>query len=322
MENPVRPIKIGIVLPDSECTMDGRTAGWHDLMAMATLAEDLGFDSVWNQDHLLFRGDWNESPRSEAPWECWSILSAIAAVTSRIEIGPLVSCTSFRNPALLAKIATTVDEISGGRLILGLGAGWHEPEYDAFGYPFDHRVSRFEEALAIIHGLLRTGHVDFHGQHYTAADCELRPVGPRPGGIPIMIGSTSPRMLGLLAKYADLWNAYHSDRINDPSHLPEVNALVDNACIAAGRDPRQIGRTLGVIIDLDGTGGGRNSVNTSGAPPLRGTPEELARALVRFHAAGIVHLMAMLEPMTAEGIERFAPIVAIAERMWAEGEPA
>ena len=147
-------MKVGLILPDTEREMGGATARWSDLVADGQdgRGSRLRFDLERRPSHLSLPGK-----EVQGPWECWSLLAALAAVTSRVEIGPLVSCTSFRNPALLAKIADTVDEISGGRLVLGLGAGWHEPEYIAFGYPFDHRVSRFAEAIAIIHGLLRTG---------------------------------------------------------------------------------------------------------------------------------------------------------------------
>ncbi len=141
-----RPIKVGLLLPIIEGTMAGQTARWADLLAIARRAEELGFDSLWVSDHLLFRLPGREE-RPVGMWEGWSLLAALAAATSRIALGPFVSCTSFRNPALTAKMADTIDEISGGRLILGLGAGWHRPEYDAFGYPFDHRASRFEEAF-------------------------------------------------------------------------------------------------------------------------------------------------------------------------------
>src|SRR5215211_254506 len=200
-----RPLKVGLILPDTEREMGGETARWSDLVVMARMAEDLGFDSIWNADHLIYRFPDKDV---QGPWESWSLLAALAAVTSRVEIGPLVSCTSFRNPALLAKTADTVEEISGGRLILGLGAGWHEPEYIAFGYPFDHRVGRFAEAIRIIAGLLREGRVDFEGTYYQARDCELRPRGPRTSGPPIMIGTTGDRMLRLTAEFADLWNAW------------------------------------------------------------------------------------------------------------------
>src|SRR5205823_9829883 len=131
----------------------------------------------------------------EGEHEAWTIASAVAAVTDRVTVGTLVMCTSFRTPGLLAKMGATLDEVADGRLILGLGAGWHEPEYEAFGYPFDHRVDRFEEALGIILPLLRHGRVDVQGRYYEARACELAPRGPRPGGPPILIGGQGPRML-------------------------------------------------------------------------------------------------------------------------------
>src|SRR5262245_26659909 len=200
-------MKLGLILPEGEHDMGGSTARWSDYLAMARTAEAMGFDSLWFVDHLLYReGATTEPPQGVR--ECWSILAALAAVTDRVELAPLVSCTGYRNPALLAKIADTVDEIAGGRLVLALGAGWHEPEYRAFGYPYDHRYSRFAEALTIIHGLLRTGHVDFEGTWYSARDCELRPRGPRGNTIPIMLGTQGRKMLRLTARYADQWNAW------------------------------------------------------------------------------------------------------------------
>ncbi len=273
--------------------MGGATAGWGDLQAMAQLAEELGFDSIWNADHLIYRFPGREV---QGPWESWSLLAALAAVTSRVEIGPLVSCTSFRNPALLAKIADTVDEISGGRLVLGLGAGWHEPDYDAFGFPFDHRVSRFAEAIAIIHGLLRTGHVDFEGVYYQARDCELRPRGPRPQGPPIVIGSTAPRMLGLLAKYGDIWNAWARQSLEE---LAEDREKVDAALEAAGRDPATVERTVSLLVDLP-TATGRPSEEKPGLRPRE--PEELAAHLAEYAGAGISHVQLMLDPNTPQGI--------------------
>src|SRR5262249_11819737 len=155
-----RPLKVGLFLPFAENMIDGKSPRWSDLVSMAQCAEDVGFDSLWLGDHLVIRSDqpipWASGAKNIGTWECWSVLSALAAVTRRVELGPLVTCTGFRNPALIARMADTVDEISGGRLILGLGAGYHEPEYRAFGYPYDHRASRFAEALTIIHTLLHT----------------------------------------------------------------------------------------------------------------------------------------------------------------------
>src|SRR5688500_11103907 len=186
----MRPLKIGIFLNIFEGTdSEGQVTAaksWHELRAFAQRVEAIGFDSLWVPDHLLWREE-GEAGRTIGVWEGWSILAALAAVTERIELGTLVLCTAFRNPALLAKMADTVDEISGGRLILGVGAGYHEPEFRAFGYSFERRIDRFAEALQIIHPLLRTGSVDFRGRWYTAEECELRPRGPRPNGPPLMI---------------------------------------------------------------------------------------------------------------------------------------
>jgi len=194
-----RPLKIGVQLPEVE-----RETRWSELLDMTRAIEDLGYDSVWLGEHLLYR--WPErAPRG--PWEAWSMLAAIAASTGRIEFGPLVACTAFHNPAVLAKQAATIDEISGGRLILGLGAGWNETEFRAFGVPFDHRVDRFEEAFTIIRTLLQEGAIDFDGRFYQARDCELIPRGPRPSGPPLMIGSNGPRMLRIAVPHAQAWMA-------------------------------------------------------------------------------------------------------------------
>ena len=173
----LRPLKVGLFLPLWEESTRGRVPPWTEVLERAQAAEAVGFDSLWVPDHLILRFPDTET---EGVWEGWSILAALAAVTGRVELGQLVTCTAFRNPALLAKMADTVDEISGGRLTLALGAGWHEPEFQAFGYPFERRVSRFEEAVTIIHGLLKQGQIDFEGTYYQARDCELRPRGPRP----------------------------------------------------------------------------------------------------------------------------------------------
>jgi probable F420-dependent oxidoreductase len=300
-----RPLKVGLILPDTEREMGGATAGWSDLRDLARHAEALGFDSLWNADHLIYRFAGREV---QGPWECWSLLAALAAVTARVEIGPLVSCTSFRNPALLAKAADTVDEISGGRLVLGLGAGWHEPEYAAFGYPFDRRVGRFAEAIAIIHPLLRTGRVEFHGQYYQAEDCELRPRGPRREGPPIMIGSTAPRMLGLLAQYGDIWNAWARQSLDE---LAEDRAKVDAAMEAAGRDPATVARTVSLLVDLpDATG--RPSEEKPGLKPRE--PEELAAHLRSYAEAGISHVQLMLDPNTRAGMAWAARSLELLDR--------
>lgn len=299
-----RPLKVGLFLPFIETMLDGGTPRWTDLRTMAQLAEDIGFDSLWVGDHQIFRFETG----TFGSWECWSLLSALAAVTQRVTIGSLVTCMGYRNPALLAKMADTVDEISGGRLILGVGAGWHEPEYQAFGYPFDHRVGRFAEAIQIIHGLLRQGHIDFVGEYYQARDCELRPRGPQASRIPIMIGThRGPRMIELTARYADLWN---TDWVL-PQDLSPYTAALNAACVAIGREPGTLERTVAVRIDLLGV---RHSPFGGFSGQTSGSAEELAAFLRAYAALGITHVQVCLGPNTPVGIEGFAPVLALLDQ--------
>lgn len=302
-----RPLKIGVQLPEVE-----REVRWPELLAMARTAEDVGLDSLWVGDHLLFRFS---SRPSRGPWEAWSILAALAATTSRVEIGPLVVATTFHAPAMLAKKAATIDEISGGRLILGLGAGWNEAEYRAFGFPYDHRVSRFEEAFTIIRTLLREGAIDFDGQYYQARDCELVPRGPRPAGPPLMVGSIGERMLSITAPHADAWNAWYDWFGNAPEGLAPLNASVDAAAKAAGRAPHAIARTAAVYVQLPGgTGRVQGERPRNPAPPVTGTAEEIAAGLAAFAGAGISHLQLVLDPITAHSIEALGPVLEILDR--------
>jgi alkanesulfonate monooxygenase SsuD/methylene tetrahydromethanopterin reductase-like flavin-dependent oxidoreductase (luciferase family) len=301
---PLRPLKVGINLPTVEGTLAGKTASWADLLAFARRAEALGFDSLWVPDHLILR--WQEQTRGI--WECWSLLAALAAVTSRVALGPLVTCTAFRSPALLAKMADTVDEISGGRLIVGLGAGWNGPEDRAFGAPSDHRVDRFEEALQIIVPLLRTGHVDFAGKYYQARDCELRPRGPRPGGPPILIGAKGPRMLRLAATYADLWNA--EGPLRRPEEIIPLRASGDAACVEVGRHPATLGRSASVVVNLpmgQAQSGQRSSAQSE--QPGTASPEEIAEMLRSYAREGLSHVQLWLTPNTIAGLEWFAAVL-------------
>lgn len=301
-----RPLDVGLLLPDHERQFDGGTARWTDLREMARIGEDIGVDSIWVTDHLLHR---KEETEPRGAWECWSHLSALAAVTSTAQLGTLVVCTGFRNPALLAKMAVTVEEISDGRLILGIGAGWNEAEYRAFGYPFDHRVSRFEEALHILHGLLRHGAIDFQGAYYEARDCELRPRGPRPGGPPLLIGSFAPRMLSLLARYGDAWNIWWTHTGNVASGVAPYAAAVDEACLAAGRDPAAITRTASVLVAV-----GPERPSPPDVTPLSGTPAQIAAGLRSYADVGVGHLQVRLQPNIPASWERFGLVLVELDR--------
>lgn len=302
-----RPLKIGVQLPEVE-----REVRWPELLDMTRAIEDLGYDSVWLGEHLLYR--WPDRP-SRGPWEAWSMLAAIAAVTERIEFGPLVACTAFHNPAVLAKQASTIDEISGGRLILGLGAGWNETEFRAFGIPFDHRVDRFEEAFTIIRTLLQDGAIDFDGRFYQARDAELLPRGPRPTGPPLMIGSNGPRMLRIAAPYVQAWNSWFADIGNAPEGVAALRDVVDAACRDVGRDPAAIERTVAVLVKLPGgTGRVQGSYAEAQPVPLEGSPEAMAELLRAYARAGIAHVQLVIDPITRGSIEAFAPVLAELER--------
>ena len=274
--------------------------GYAAIRDMARHMEAAGLDSVWVYDHLLYR--WPGRP-TDGIWECWTILAALAEATQRVQLGTLVACTQFRNPALLAKMAATLDEVSGGRLTLGVGAGWHQPEFDAFGFPFDHRVSRFEEALQIIGPLLRVGRVDFSGTYYAARNCELIPRGPRPAGPPLLAAGKGPRMLRIAARYADAWNtAWHAS----PSSAREDVEQLHAACHAEGRDPASLQLTVSVAVSFPDLGGG-----AARGASLSGSAGAIAETLHGFEALGAQHIMVEFAPYTPEALDRFAEAVQV-----------
>ena len=295
-----RPLKIGVQLPEVEYV-----ASWPQQLEMARAAEEIGLDSVWVGDHLLYRDD---GKPTRAPWEAWTTLAALAAVTRRVEIGPLVAATSFHNPAMLAKKAATIEEISGGRLVLGLGAGWNRAEYDAYGFPFDHRVSRFEEAFTIIRSLLRTGRSDFRGTYYRLDDCELLPVGPRPGGPPLMVGSEGPRMLGITLPHVDAWNAWFTWFGNAPDAYRPMRQRIDEACRAAGRDPGAVERTVALFVAFPGAQGrSLGDLADAEVEPISGEPAVLAERLRDFAEEGVAHVQIVLDPITVDTIRALRP---------------
>jgi len=304
-----RPLRVGVQLPEVE-----REVPWTEYVAMARQAEDLGFDSLWLGDHLLYR---DRDGTTAGPWEAWSMLAALAGATSRITLGPLVACTAFHNPAILAKQAATLDEISGGRFVLGLGAGWNETEFRAFGLPYDHRISRFEEAFTIIRTLLREGSIDFEGRFYQARDCELIPRGPTPGGPPLLIGSSGERMLRITAPHVQAWNAWFADTANSPDGVPALRDRVDAACVEAGRDPGTIERSVAVLVELPGAIGRRtgDTPEDEVARPVRGTPEEMAAELRRYAEVGIAEVQLVVDPIDRRSIDRLGPVLELLDTL-------
>lgn len=310
VEHGRRPIKIGVNLPSGEGLMAGQTPHWPDILAMSRSLEEHGYDSVWLPDHFLMKFE-RGFTHPRGTWDCWTLIAAIAATTERLELGTLVSSTTFRNPAILARMVDTIEDISGGRVILGLGAGDSPYEHEAYGLPYDHRASRFEEAVQIIRGLLREGHSDFQGRYYQTREAEIRPRGPRPEGPPLMIGAhtTSPRMMRLVAEYADIWNEWVVFGDSQPEAIKPHLEAVDAACAAAGRDPATLARSVAVQVDFSGRGERRHGDN-----PLTGSPEELADAFRRFAGLGVSHLQVVIRPTTVETITRLAPALALLDR--------
>ena len=296
-------MKVGVQLPEVEWV-----TRWPQQREMARTAEEIGLDSIWVGDHLLYRGD-GLPPRG--PWEAWTTLAAIAAVTERVQIGPLVAAASFHNPAMLAKQAATVDEISGGRLILGLGAGWNEAEYLAYGFPFDHRVSRFEEAFTIIRTLLADGRCDFHGTYFQLQDCELLPRGPRHDhgeGPPLMVGSMGERMLAITLPWVQAWNAWYTWFGNTVEGYRQLREKIDAACRSAGREPAEVERTLALLVAFpEAKGRSQGDLKDPDLKPIPSDASTLAATLRDFEAEGIAHVQLVLDPINAETIAGLAP---------------
>jgi alkanesulfonate monooxygenase SsuD/methylene tetrahydromethanopterin reductase-like flavin-dependent oxidoreductase (luciferase family) len=291
-------MRIGIVLPIAQEDGDSAVPSYSEIRDVAVAAEATGFDSVWVFDHLLYRFD----GEATGIHECWTILAAIAEATKRVELGTLVMCTGFRNAALLAKMAATLDHVSGGRLILGIGAGWHDPEYDAFGYPTDHRVGRFEEALTVITGLIRDGRADLDGRYVTARDTVLIP--PARTDLPILVASKRPRMLELTARHADAWNLAWFGLPDE--RLARVRGELLDACARVGRDPATLTMTVGVTVSYPAAGSPAPTT-----PGLTGTASQIAAGLRAHAEAGADHLIAVLEPCTPATVAAFADAVAI-----------
>ena len=289
-------MKVGVQLPEVE-----RIVRWPEIERMARQIEESAFDSIWVGDHLLYE----EGGVRTGPWEAFTQLAAIAAVTDRVELGPLVAAQPLHAPAILAKQAATIDEISGGRLVLGLGAGWNELEFDAFGIPYERRVARFEEGFEIIRRLLAGETVTWHGAFYDLVDCQLLPPATRAGGPPLMIGSNSPRMLSIALPHVASWNSWFVDFGNDPARLPALLSGIDDACRLAGRDPATLEKTVALLFGL--AGGGRRRLSTN---PISGGVHEMAEVLHQVHAAGIDGVQLVLDPIDEHSIDTMAAVLA------------
>jgi alkanesulfonate monooxygenase SsuD/methylene tetrahydromethanopterin reductase-like flavin-dependent oxidoreductase (luciferase family) len=301
----MRSLEIGLVLPMEEAWTDGSTPRWVEIRELAVRAEEIGFDTVWIPDELLWRPTGGET---RGWWECVAMVGAVAASTSRIKVGTWILSALHRNPGITAKAVETLDEISGGRFVFGLGSGHAGRQAHAFGLPEDHVMSRFEEAVEIILPLLRHGRADFEGTYHAARDLEHRPTGPRPGRIPIMIGAKGPKMLRLAARHADIWSWYVEERSDLEEFAPRLAAL-EAACVEVGRDPATIGRSAGIVVEPTSFTGSAEVL----AAPVRGSAEEIADGLRAFRAGGFTHLELLLWPRTLAAVDAMASVLEFLE---------
>ena len=285
-------MRIGVQLPEVE-----REVRWPEYLALARAAEESGFDSIWLGDHLLY-----DAPE-RGPWEAWTLMSALAAATDRVSIGPLVACLGFHPPGLIAKMATTVDEVSGGRFTLGVGAGWNRREFSAFGLPYDRRVSRFAEAFEIIRRLLAGERTTLEGDFWQSEDAVLLP--PPHRRVPLMVGSNGPRMLGLTLPWVDAWNTWWEDYGNTAEGFAALNDRVSAAAREAGRDPGEIARSACALVMLDRTAGERPVLDH--APPIE---HDVARRVRELADAGADEVICVLSPIDERSIRTVGEALA------------
>ena len=282
-------MRIGVQLPEVE-----RVVRRDELAAMARAAEQGGFDSVWVGDHLLYRGDGRPE---RGPWDCWSTLAWLAGITGRVELGPLVACTAFHPPGILARQAAAVDELSGGRLVVAFGAGWNREEFNAFGLAFDRHVSRFEEAFTIVRRLLAGERVTFEGRYHAVRDAVLLP--PPQRTPKLMIGANRPRMLSIALPHVDAWNTWFTHYGNTAEGFADHNATISEAAERAGRDPAEIERSACVLVEVEAAGERPRDVAAVPVAVLR----DHLRAL---DDAGADEAILVLDPITEASIRQAA----------------
>ena len=279
-------VRIGVQLPEVE-----REVRWPEIAAMARAAESLGFDSIWVGDHMLYGGP--ERPE-RGPWDAWTQLAALAAITTRVSLGPLVAATAFHAPGSLARMAASIDEISDGRFVLGVGAGWNETEFRAFGFPFDHLASRFEESFEIVRRLLVGERVSFAGRFHQVEDAVLLPAPRR--HVPLMIGSIGPRVLSIALPHVDAWNTWYTWYGNTAAGFAAQSAEIDAACARAGRDPAEVERSACVLVTV-GLGGERPHE----VPPV--DAERIGAHLNDLRDAGVDEAIIVVDPVNERSIQ-------------------
>jgi alkanesulfonate monooxygenase SsuD/methylene tetrahydromethanopterin reductase-like flavin-dependent oxidoreductase (luciferase family) len=280
-------VRVGVQLPEVE-----REVRWPELLQIARTAEASGFDSIWVGDHMLYRDD---GGRERGPWDAWTTLAALAASTERVRLGPLVAATAFHPPGLIARMASTIDEISGGRFVLGLGTGWNETEFRAFGIPSDRKVARFEESFEIVRRLLAGERVTSNGRFYTVEDAVMLPQPRR--RVPLLVGTTGPRIMAAAGPHVDWWNCWYSWYGNRPEGFAELSA----------RFPGSFSRSACVLVAVEG---GRDERPLEDDAPAVETPQ-LRRHLDALAAAGADEAILVLDPIDERSVRAAAAAAAL-----------
>jgi alkanesulfonate monooxygenase SsuD/methylene tetrahydromethanopterin reductase-like flavin-dependent oxidoreductase (luciferase family) len=286
-----------VQLPEVE-----REVRWPEYRALAHAAEQVGFDSIWLGDHLLYRGD---GLPERGPWDAWTLLAALAETTRRVVLGPLVACLGFHPPGLVARMAAAIDEVSAGRFVLGVGSGWNEEEFRAFGLPFDHRASRFLEGFEIVRGLLTGERVTSAGRWWQADDAVLLP--PPARRVPIMLGTSGPRQLTATLPHADSWNTWWDAYGNRAEGFAAVNERISAIAREAGRDPAEVERSACALVQVDAAASQRPHRDVA---PLGGSPAEVARALHDLAEAGAHEAILVLDPIDERSIRWCGGVLA------------
>lgn len=265
----------------------GNGQSWADTLQGCVHAEATGWDGIWYADHFMPNEDNVDQPIHEA----WSILAGLAAAVPRVRIGPLVAGNTYRNPALTAKIATTIDHISGGRVVLGLGAGWQENEHEKYGFDFSTlkgRLDRLDEAVEIITSLLTSPRTDHDGEHYRIVDAPLDPK-PVQERVPLLIGGGGKkRTLRTAARFADEWNYWGM-----PDDIAELCGVLDRHCEEVGRDPGEISRSAVALMFISENEESLAKLRDRdfGRATIVGTPEEVVDMVGRYRDVGVDELI-------------------------------
>ncbi len=301
-------LKLGVVITTVEDPASGIAPSWQAIENAVTTAEQVGFDTVWVPDELQWEmDDWGGT---RGWWEIVSIMSAIAQATTTINVGSWVLSALHRNPGLTARVVETIDEISGGRFILGYGAGHAGRQGEAFGFPDDKIVGRYEEALTIVTDLLRKGSSTFSGDHHSTVRQILTPRGPRPGRIPLMLGGQGPRTMRLAVQHADIWSTYATESSEADAFASMIERL-DTICAKHNRDPATLARSVGIFVRPQSTP--EDAHTFTFGPPLAGTDDEILRGFERFADIGVTHLELAVPGDLAPAFERLAGVVEKAD---------